>query len=325
MKGAIDKVQNSQNLSVIMPSIPSDIEKLLNNTKFYFEFLPIKNIYVIGPETISEKIKSLNDDKIIFVNESDFVDVTRLREIYSMRTNDKPGHAGWYIQQFIKMSFARFTHDEYYLIWDSDTIPLKPVKMFDDDTKKPFFDMKLEFNRAYFEAIKKILPGIYNPINQSFISEHMIIKVEFMRELISEIENNDNFTGKNFQEKIINAIEPESLRGSGFSEFETYGYYVTSRHPGAYTKRRWCSLRTMKGFYDNSSEIDEVQREWLRKKYHAVSIEKWQKVSSFRKSLVKSGLFRKIFGPGILEYIDRPDRLIIPASIRPFLKRILHK
>lgn len=40
-----------------------------------------------------------------------------------------PARTGWYIQQFLKMGFSQKTKDADYLIWDADTIILKPIKI----------------------------------------------------------------------------------------------------------------------------------------------------------------------------------------------------
>ena len=168
-------------LSVITPSAAEDIDTLLSNAPIILKHLPVKNItkiYVIGPADIAESLRQAHDNRLLFLNENELVDVPRVRELYSSRTDNGLGRAGWYIQQFVKMQFSRFTNDEYYLVWDSDTIPLKPVDMFADDGR-PFFDMKDEMTPAYFRTLGKILPDIHKTVNESFISEHMIIRTEY--------------------------------------------------------------------------------------------------------------------------------------------------
>ena len=109
-----------------------------------------------------------------------------------------------YIQQFIKMQFSRYTSDEYYLVWDSDTIPVKDIAMFSrTPPQKPYFDIKTEFHQPYFTTISKLFPDVKRQVNASFISEHMLINARYMREMIDEIENNTELQGENFQEKII--------------------------------------------------------------------------------------------------------------------------
>ena len=290
-------------ISAVIPSVPQDIDTLISNTYLYFKFLPIRNIYVIGPEGIAEKIKRANNDRIIFMNENTFADVPRIRELYSSLQPNNSKRAGWYIQQFIKMQFAKFTDDEYYLIWDSDTIPLKHVQLF-DESSRPFFDMKTEYHVPYFETINRIFPDIRKTAEGSFISEHMLIKSEYMRELIDEIESRTEISGTNFQEKIINAIDTKDLGGSGFSEFETYGSYVIVRHPETYSMREWHSLRSGRIFYAKASDIDELDRQWLAKKYDAISLEKWQEPSRLR-YVIQAIPFRRVFSPTILPKIER--------------------
>ena len=314
-------------LCAVIPSVPNDIDKLLRKTEIFFKYIPIKKIYIVGPVGISERIISEHDSRLIFINENEFVDVPRIRELYSLRAL-QPRRAGWYVQQFIKMQFAKFVKDDYYLIWDSDTIPLKPVELFDEHFR-PFFDMKTEYHESYFDTLSKILPGIHKVTESSFISEHMLIKKEYMCELIDEIEANKNLEGTNFQERIINAIAAENLPRTGFSEFETYGSYVTVRHPDSYAMREWHSLRCGKRFYTDSSLIDEENRLWLSTNYDAISLEKWHRMS-WCSPLVKAKVFHKLFSPVVLESIPLPlqalrkaIRGLIPDKYVPFIKRII--
>ena len=50
-------------------------------------------------------------------------------------------------------------------------------------------------------------------------------------------------------------------------------------------------------------------------------VEKWQKDTALS-CLVDSEVFRKIFSPFMLEILDWPIKAMIPAPVRPFLKRI---
>ena len=84
------------------------------------------------------------------------------------------------------MEYSRICKDEYYLIWDSDTIPLKLMKIF-DDKNKPYFDVKTENHTPYFITMKRIFPELGKIYNYSFISEHMLIKTQIMKNLIQNI------------------------------------------------------------------------------------------------------------------------------------------
>lgn len=314
-------------ISVVMPSIPQDIDTLIRNTEFFFRFLPIKNIYVVGPESIAERVRSENNSRLIFMNENEFVDVQRIKELYSSRTDKNTGRAGWYVQQYIKMQFARFTNDEYYFIWDSDTIPLKPVELFDEASGKPIircgFVMRSLY-AGYLDTFCKILPSINNTVlDTSFIREHMLIKTQYMREILDEIESNPEYAGNNFQEKILNAAEEKYIYW-GFSEFQTYGIFITARYPNSYIfSEKWRSLRTGQRFVSNTDSLSEEQIKWFASKYNVMSIEKWQR-PTWLSRLVDSKLFRSLFPPTMLEILAQPARIIVPTKYRPYVKRFLH-
>ena len=289
--------------TALMPSIPKDVNTILKNSEAFFRHLPIKIICVVGPKELGEILKRDNHNEcLVFMNENEFVDVQKIRALYFSWTGENPLHAGWYIQQLIKLNYSRFTNDDYYLIWDSDTIPVRDIALQTrTPPRRPYFDLKTHHHEPYFRTISKILPGVSKKVKGSFISEHMLIKSQYMREMINEIENNPELVGENFQERIINAIDINDLRGSGFSEFETYGNYVMTRYPEAYELRKWRSLRTGMRLY---TDIDERNEKWLAKYYDAVSIEKWQHDSRLA-SLIQAPLFQKIFPPQILQLFHK--------------------
>jgi hypothetical protein len=99
------------------------------------------------------------------------------------------------------MEYYKICKDKYYLIWDADTIPVKRVKMF--NLNKPFFDVKTEYHKPYFETMNKLFPKLRKLYNYSFISEHMVINTEFMKALINEININTNISGDIWYEKVI--------------------------------------------------------------------------------------------------------------------------
>lgn len=46
--------------------------------------------------------------------------------------------------------------------------------MFNND-RKPYFDVKEEYNKPYFITMEKLLPELGKKCSYSFISEHMLI------------------------------------------------------------------------------------------------------------------------------------------------------
>lgn len=136
---------------------------------------------------------------------------------------------GWYMQQFLKMGFAlsKYAKDEY-LIWDSDTIPLREIEFKNGNNFT--FTPKSEYHKPYFDTLNRLL-GIGKEYPFSFIAEHMIIKTSVMRELIADLSQSNLLWFQN----IIYSTDATELYA--FSEFETYGTYCMKKYPNLYELR----------------------------------------------------------------------------------------
>lgn len=288
----------NEKYKLVVPTIPSDVDKIMMNIFIYFENLPISDIYIIGSKDVKEKLPV--HDHIFFYDEKLLVDIDKIKKIIISRTGrEQDGkRAGWYVQQFIKMEFSKICGDEFYLLWDSDTLPVKKIELFHNDL--PFFDCKSEHHKAYFDTIEKILPGYQKNLKGSFIAEHMLIKTEYMKKLISDIEVNTKISGSDYQEKLMNAINQSDLAGSGFSEFETYGTYVMKKFSESYEIRKWKSMRYGGYFFLSNKRMSAEDMRWLAKYYSAVSFEKKHYITAWSKIIEKSW-FKVWFPPGILE------------------------
>lgn len=268
-------------ISLVVPTISKDFYKIYKNLRFYINFIEgINNIIFIGNEEISKLIKEEKSSlsfPIIFINEKSLIDTNKIRQLIKIKKKYAVRRSGWYIQQFLKMIYCRICHSKYYLIWDSDTIPIKKVNMFNKDGK-PFFDVKTEYHKPYFIALKKMFPELGKKFNYSFISEHMIINTNLMKNMIKRIELNKNIIGKTWYEKIINCIDINNLPRSGFSEFETYGTFVSVNYKQIYDIRHWKSLRLRlrkrKILNFNPNFITDNDIKNISKIYDAISFEK---------------------------------------------------
>lgn len=312
-----------KDITLVVPTIPADVGSFLGNIGCFFDKLPINKILLIC-NTRDMNI-SYYHEKVKLFQESDLVSYDEIKNLLQSRTNDPnvAKRTGWYLQQFLKMAYARVCTDEYYLLWDSDTFPLKKIDLF-NDKGKPYLDYKSEYNKSYFNTLSRILPGYSKSFTGSFISEHMLINSHFMCELLDLIEATNSIEGKTFYEKIINSIDLKDLPGSGFSEFETYGTFVYKKHPEEYQLRRWKSFR-YGGFFLIPKDFDnQALFSWLGSYYHAVSIEKVHYLSCFRK-LAISKFFIKFYRPKIWEFISFFIRLYRRLFNFFFLLNSLHK
>jgi len=275
-------------LIVVTPKDYKRVERLYDRL---FQWLPVRRIIFIGSDEVGEYVKASGyGDQIGFINENDLLPFDAVNKVMADALSgvlDGPvprGVTGWYYQQFLKMKYAQVCEDEYYMVWDGDTIPCGPFSMFKEGTDIPFLDMKSEYHEPYFETLTKLLPGMYRCVEKSFIAEHMLMNCEIMKELIRTIEGNEAIKGKEFWEKAIYAVDPEKLPSNSFSEFETYGTYVALKHPMAYRLRPWHSFRYGGEFFEQD-EIDDIDLAWLKRDFFAISFEKMHSVREDHRNL----------------------------------------
>lgn len=250
-------------------------------------------IVVISNIKLKEKIKNI-DSRIEVLGEDTLVkdlSLSRIKNILKEKIGNG-SRAGWYFQQFLKMSYSLVTKSNYYLIWDSDLILLKELDFFTKDNKMIIYK-KTEYHIPYFETLEKIL-GLGKKFDFSFIAEHFLIKTKIMKEMIEKIEVNKNIEGKYFFEKILNSISIKDLPYSGFSEFETYGTYALSNFVENFEVRKINTWREA-GSYLREMEITTEILEIFSKEFDTISLELWGKDQKF-KNILSNEKILKIIG-----------------------------
>ena len=227
---------------IIIPTVGRDVPFLPKVVRYLRKnIVGAKNIYILTVPKYESQIRKLNDFDCYFVDENKLVEgvqfkrVKKLLEKYHYQSK-----TGWYLQQFLKLGFALSKYaGDYYLSWDSDTLPLHSISFFDGE--HPLFTPKREYNPSYFTTTKALF-GLDKIVEYSFIAEHMLFKTEIVQKLINEI-NNSNVEGDDWLEKILNAGD-YTMEYAPFSEFETYGTYCMSRYPELYKIRPLCTFRS---------------------------------------------------------------------------------
>lgn len=229
----------------IKPSHIYVITKITNSRLFSDRFLDRYCVTIIDEDKLCENL-SFGTLKLLFQEKS----FSKLK-------------IGWYFQQFLKMGFAlsKYAKDEY-LIWDSDTIPLRPLSF--KRGSQPLFTLKEENHKPYFDTITKLF-GLNKSCEKSFIAEHMLIETVIMKEIIKRIEQD----GKCWFETILDAID--SNEPYAFSEFETYGTFVTSYYQGKYGYQELSTLRDAGLLYGRCVTDKELKK--LSEKYDTASFE----------------------------------------------------
>ena len=163
---------------LVVPALLKDASKVLGNLDYINEYIDYDNLVLVGNDEVEELVKKYKNKRIKFINENKLLkdlNYSSVKKLIDARGGDVK-RTGWYLQQFIKLSYAYVCKHDYYMTWDSDTMPVRKVEMF--NKKKPFFDLKKEYHKPYFDTIKSLL-GIDRVVNKSFISEHMMFNKKF--------------------------------------------------------------------------------------------------------------------------------------------------
>ena len=203
------------NLDLLIPLGKKHLDSFKVNIKFYRKYLNFTNLVILSQSDSYSIIQKYNS--VIFINEDTLVSKEEINKFLQTERSIITTRINWYEQQFLKMAYSRICKNEYYLIWDADTIPIKSIQLFKNN--HPFFDMKTEHHIPYFQTIKRLLPDLKFS-NKSYISEHQMIKTEYMKNLLDEIENNSELKGKLFWEKILMAINLRVSITQGFQNMK---------------------------------------------------------------------------------------------------------
>lgn len=276
------KVKDIKEYDVLIVVTPSDYLRLSNQYERIIDLLPARKLIFIGNSGVGDYVRNSGlGERVGYINEDEIVKFEDVhaamkKAIGSLISIELPrGITGWYYQQFLKLSYSKICQDDYYMVWDGDTIPTKNFSMFKDGTSTPYFDMKTEYHKPYFDTVEKLFPGMHKSLGKSFISEHMLFKKSIVEAMVTDIMNNEALAGDTYYERIINAIAPKDLMETSFSEFETYGTYVSFKYPMDYALREWHSIRYGSIYFEMNS-LSQEDYEWIGKDFYAVSFEKNQ-------------------------------------------------
>ena len=230
----------SQSFDIVLVTSYKDIPFLRRTLPFIQDNIgPSKTIFIVTDcLTIRRNRHGFpSSPQIHFVDEDSLVPGMTLCNVADeLSKRGRTRGAGWYFQQFLKMGFSLAPYASgKYLFWDADTIPLHPIRFFEND--KFLFNPKKEHHPAYFSTIRNLL-HIDDAPPFSFIAEHFMVDTSIMREMIAEIEQDNP---ESWWRAILDKAD---LRDSNaFSEMETYGNYCRIRHPGLYVPRKLDSFR----------------------------------------------------------------------------------
>ena len=235
----------------------------------------VRNIYalnylVVVPDSEVDIFKSLTDPHFQILAESKYIGnlKERLEGRMTIRNRDR---LGWYLQQFIKLAVLKESKEnEVFLIWDADTVPLKPLNFIGKDSRILFYK-GLEHHAPYFDFIDRLL-GLKKTVDHSWISQCFACRGKWAREFFEAIES---LHEKDWITAILDLIDFE--QDSGFSEYETIGTFLSHQYANdiQLIKNKW--LRHGNGYIGSIENLNRFPHSWLKKKYDFVAFETWDK------------------------------------------------
>lgn len=224
-----------EKFNVIIPVAYKDFAFLQKTIKYVAMNIKPQKIFVIIDKRLESYLPKgiRNDDLVEILDENNLIKNVSYESIRNLMVKHglPAKRTGWFLQQFIKLgfSFSAYCNTEYYLSWDADTLPLRPIDFFTQNGK-PVFTKKKEHNQAYFDTLEKLL-SFKKYADYSFIAEHMMFSKNVVAAMLNDIEHS-SVNGVTWYEKIINATDSTNV--NSFSEFETYGNFCLNHYPNMY-------------------------------------------------------------------------------------------
>lgn len=243
-------------------------------------FSDARKIFVITPQSVLNILKNRlpKTGRIRLIDESNIIDDTSIKTLKKQFVKRAVSYSrfGWYLQQFLKMNACEIPElSDHYLIWDGDTVLLKKIKFFDNN-RKTFICPAIEYHKPYFDLIHKVL-GLDKQVHYSFISEHLMIKKEYMKSLINNLATNAP-PNISWMEFILHSIDDKDLPHSGFSEYETYGNFLAFKFNDSFSCRKINSTRNGSKLYGNNPN-QYALFSLMRSGYTYATFESWQNCS----------------------------------------------
>lgn len=267
------KMKHKQPTEAIVLATEKDKESLIRNIPYIYQNTGVKTVYVIANTKNKDWIKKIHG--AVFYDESQVITGLNIESVKSkiFQLTGSEKYAGWYLQQFLKMAWAYRATGENYLAIDADTSILNPVDYITDDGKY-FLTIKVEYHKPYFDTVKKLFNEIERIEAGSFIAEQMIFDCRYMKELIERIEQNYSSSTKKFFEIILETINKEDICKGGFSEFETYGNYITQKYPDDVVLRKLRTFRQGSDILGANPSPNLI--DWASKDFDIVSFENYE-------------------------------------------------
>lgn len=165
--------------------------------------------------------------------------------------------SGWFIQQFIKVSYAQQSQSQGVLVLDADTLLLARRIWLDRDSSQPLMPT-YEFNEPYYFFLQKIFPGESIFLN-SFVAHHMLIQPRILIEALDFVCDNNLLKLWHLVVKYadLNSSSPICI------DYELYAQWLLRFHPKSVFLVKWGNIN----FLHARNELDEQTFEKIKVNY----------------------------------------------------------
>ena len=140
---------DKQSFDTLIVITPKDFTRLVRLYPRLVSSIDYGRIFLVSAKE-TESIISASPElagKFAVVDENDLIRFDDVHECIRKKMENilagielPRGITGWYYQQFLKMQYAFVCRDEYYMVWDGDTIPCKKITMFQEESGKPYLE-----------------------------------------------------------------------------------------------------------------------------------------------------------------------------------------
>jgi len=260
----------AQQMDVVLVSARHHLHILRSAIHGLRRFAPVRNVCVITDHANFPQYRRFLASEVDLLDEDQMIPSMTLESLRSLVLPGFPKMAGWYYQQLLKFAFAiRPETTEHCLIWDADTVLLRPMPFLDNDGRA-IFTVADEYHPPYFHNYRRLLE--LEPEREfSFISQHIVINKRVLSEMLERICSHVSGT-EPWAWKIMRTLE--GTNANLFSEYETYGHYVKTQHPERAVFRRlpWCREGSRVASYHPSRR--DLER--LACQYYFAAFERYQ-------------------------------------------------
>ncbi|MGQ0708565.1 MAG: DUF6492 family protein [Rhodoferax sp.] len=248
-----------------------DIDVWMVAAKHMLQHISAKSFYVLVPDSEVEIFRACTPFQFFIVPESCFVDKYKAKLRDAVEAMGAGVRYGWYLQQVLKLAFLESVKEEgVVLIWDADTVPLRNLN-FVGERGEILYYKGSEFHLPYFHSISNML-GMSKTVSFSFIAQCFAVKGSWVRDFFSFVEARHEC---HWVDALLASVD--FREGSGFSEYETLGTFVSNRYDGAWRAIDEPWERCGKGVIGEISNLETKMARYQLRGCAYASFENWDR------------------------------------------------